>query len=401
MATLSISLGAQEKLERLYSYPNAPGSAESLADTILHWTKQTLARDGFAAQAKIRVMGSDYFLDLDGPPEIAAYSERLPKFLEHGWDALSIIEALQKPTSKPDEPWPDWMNPPTANKPWDPQNTGTWRFFLPLGMAMANQKSLQFFHYPPIRLLDAMRDYLSDPVPVRLIELLMANGVASEQEAWLHSMVMDGAPIAAPDDQGTIYGPKGETVHLLPISHFAEYQKAQVSLLLNTVGKDYTIPIVVYGTPARDTFSQLYGVKLMTNQAATVEIIPGRKTAVLCSGHPYAFYAQVQKNVGSGSIASDKCAAAAPTMIKDLVVARWQMEMGRNPTQDPGQVLQSCNDYWKAPEQQSKVCELVLHQGSLSYPDPNSLSFKFNLSSSDAAIRCFKQSNDPCAGGNA
>ena len=76
------------------------------------------------------------------------------------------------------------------------------RFFLPLGMAMLNQKALLFFHYPPIRLLDTNQDYLNDPVPVRCEELLTANGVAAA-DLPLFNTVMDATPIGAEDDQGS------------------------------------------------------------------------------------------------------------------------------------------------------------------------------------------------------
>ena len=398
MAKFSIPLGPADRLKCLYSYPNKPGSTELLADTILHWCKQTLARDGFAARgayASVRIEGSEYVLDVEGPPEMEKYRERLPQFLQHGWDALAVIKELQDSKWKPDTPWPDWLDPPAENKLWDPRKSGQWRFFLPIGMAMINQKSLQFFHYPPIRLLDTMRDYLNDPVPVRLIELLQANDVASEQEAWLHSTVMDGAPIAAPDDQGTIYNPNNsrEAVHLIPIDRFEIYQRAQVELLLNTspASEEYTVPIVVYGTPARETFGKLYmkGKKVSTTKAETIDtVIPGKKTPVLGSGHPYAFYAQVQAEVGSGSVLPEKWPTAVKTMIKDLVVAGWQaqmsIQMAKNPKVDPNAVLKERQEYWTADKQKETVYALALHQGSLLYPDPKSLEFTFALSLDEA-----------------
>jgi len=405
MATQSISLGTADRLERLYSYPNDPNSTESLADTILYWFNQTLQRDGFAEQgatAAIRVDGDDYFLDIDGPADVAEYGNRLPPFLDHGWEALSIIEELKTETTT----WPEGLEIPTENKVWDPQNTGKWRFFMPFGMAMIRQRTLDFFHYPPIRLLDTMRDYLNDPVPVRLIELLEANGVASEQEAWLYSTVMDGAPIAAPDDQGTQYIPGKPPVHLIPIARFHDYQRAQVNVLLNTsaVSEDFTIPIVVYGSPARAVFEKLYGVKVGVNRAATVETTPGKQTAVLGSGHPYRFFAQAQiddatgAEVGSGRIMPDKCADAVKVMVQDLIVARWQHRMAEDPTQDPHSVLQECTAYWEHPDQAGEICALVQHEGSLLYPDPNSLHFEFRLTMDEARDICSRSDNDPCAG---
>jgi hypothetical protein len=272
-------------------------------------------------------------------------------------------------------------------------------------MAMIRQKTLNFFHYPPIRLLNAMRDYLDDPVPVRLIELMEANGVASEEEAWLFSTVMDGAPIAAPDNQGTQYIPHKPPVHLIPIAHFHAYQRAQVRLLLNTSAKDdnYTVPVVVYGSPAKATFQDLYDVKVGSRKAVTAEIIPGKKTAVLGSGHPYRFYAQAQiddatgADVGSGRIVPDKCAASVKTMVEDLIVVRWQCRMADDPTQDPQTVLEDCTAYWQNPDRAAEVCRLVQHQGSLLYPSKESLKFTFRLTMDQAAEFCSQHGNDPCA----
>jgi hypothetical protein len=404
MATHSVSIGTAERLEKLYSYPNDPTSGESLSETILHWFNQTLQRDGFAAEgatASVRVEGDQYYLDIAGPAEVAEYGKRLPQFLDHGWDALGVVEKLKTETTT----WPEGLAIPTENRVWDPQNTGQWRFFLPLGMAMIRQRTLNFFHYPPIRLLNAMRDYLDDPVPVRLIELMEVNGVTGDAEAWLYSTVMDGAPIAAPDDQGTQYIPHKPPVHLIPIAHFHEYQKAQVNLLLDTsaASEDHTIPIVVFGSPARASFKELYGVKPSSRKAATIEIIPGKKTAVLGSGHPYRFYAQAQiddatgANVGSGRIIPNKCADAVQVMVDDLVVVRWQCQMAQDPTQDPQVVLDQCRQYWESPERAAEVCRLVQHQGSLLYPDPKSLKFTFRLTLDQAADVCSQHGNNPCA----
>ncbi len=397
MEKFSIKLGQDSSLVRLYSYPNKPETSELLTDTILYWFKQTLHRDGFAVQganATVRIEGSDFFLDLQGPPEMKLYEERMQAFLSHGLDALKVIEELKKSTIKPG--WPDWLQPPAEDKLWDPQNTGKWRFFLPYGMSMINLKSLNFFHYPPMRLLDQMRDYLDDPVPFRVIELLEANGVANEQEALLHSTVMDGAPIAAPDNQGTFYypgayNPKIPPVHLLPIDYLHEYQKKMVKLLLNTspCNENYTIPIVVYGAPARRVFSEIYDLGLGKKNfdpldTLSIEIIPEKQTAVIGSGHPYAFYMQVQAEIGSGSIVPYKWDKAVKAMKTDLTIQGWKVKMSKDPTQDPKDVLDACERYWNEDEQKIKVYTLVLHQGSLFYPDPQSLVFTYKLSMEEA-----------------
>ncbi len=403
MTAFSISLGTEERVKLLFSYPNIEDSKESLPGTILHWFNQTLERDGLkaaGATASVRTEGSTYFLDLEGPAKLQGdfqeYGKRLPQFLDNGWEALNTVIPKLKAEGK-------WNPDPT-------EKGDIWRFFLPFGVAMLKQRSLQFFHYPPIRLLNPMRDYLDDPVPKRWEELLAANHISTEQEAWLYETVMDATPIAAPDDQGSKKSKKGDPKWgLMPIQDFSEYQEAQVKLLLNDSPDHpgYTIPIAVYGSHPREIFANLFLNKddLKVNEAATAEIVPGKKTPVLGINHPYRFYAQAQiddKNpkegyVGSGRIVPKNCDGVVKVMKADLAAARWQVLMAHNPARDPQAVIEECEKYWKDPAQHPKVCQLVQHQGSLLYPDPKSLKFTFRLSLRDAAEVCVKNNNDPCA----
>ena len=404
VSTLTLELGSAETLVKLFSYPNKPGGSESLADTILHWINQMLARDGFAgkgATASVQVNGNKYSLVLNGPDEVNDYADRLPTFLKYGEEALNVIETVIK-KGKPEKPWPEWVKPPLKNRLWDPLDRGTWRFFLPLGLAMVRQKAVNFFHYPPMRLLDQMRDYLDDPVPVRLIELMYANGIDTLEEAWLYSTVMDGAPIAAPDDEGTIYYPvkddksqkENPPVHLLPIEKFGDYQKKLTELLLNTssVDKGYTVPIVVYGTPARDTFNSIWKKAGLSDvkRANYVSIVEGKQTPVLSSRHPYAFFAQVQTSVGVGEMKPEMWESGVRAMINDLAAIRWQIQMSKNPKVDPATEWSACLEYWNDLSRLETVYALVLHEGSLFYPDPKSLVFEFRLSLKDVKDRAFE-----------
>ena len=316
---VKINLGNEESVKLAFSYPNIPTKKQSLADTVLHWCEQMLERDGFKAkvvkaeiiiqekdeqievkskeavvgpvnvEAKINLSKSHVYLQLEGDETLAAdfaiYAERLPKLLNIGLKALNdVFPKLDK------------------DGKWDPEDTGKWRFFLPLGLPMVKQKSLQFFHYPPIRLLDPMQDYLQDPVPVRWEELLMANGLITKAQTRFYETVIDATPIAAPDDQGSKV-PKNKDKFkygLIPIEYFTQYQKDLVELLLNDSAFDseFTIPIVIYGKHPREEFETVFlkdtGQKLGINKVAIAEIIPGKKTAVLAANHPYRFYAQGQ-----------------------------------------------------------------------------------------------------------
>ena len=398
-----IFLGDQKLVEQLFSYPNIPHNNESLSNTILHWIHLMLKRDDMLEKefsATVENRGdAQIWLHLRAPysqeQALLEYQRRIPRFLDHGKAALDIIAQLKTEHTT----WPPGLNPPANDDVWDPQSTGKWRFFMPFGMAMLKQKSLNFFHYPPLRLLEGTQDYLNDPVPVRVKELLAANGAESEITQNLFSTVLDGAPIAAPDDQGTQYIPNQPPVHLIPIKYFKDYQLAQIALLLNSsqVNPGFTTPMVVYGSPARAQFEVLFGQKLNSLQTVTIEIQPGLKTHVLGSDHPYAFYAIIQTEVGSGQINAEKCASGVSIMIKDLIVAGWQLRMASDPTQDPAAVVSELTAYWNDSAQAAKVCQLVQHQASLFYPNQDSLQYRFNVSMENATVICSEHTNNPCA----
>ena len=368
---VTIALGSEDRISQLYSFPNSPTCPWTLAETVKHWFDMTLARDGLAkkgARASVSVGNQGVELILNGldsvQDQLRQYVVRLPQFLSNGCDAFTDVI----PRLKADKRW----DPSPSKPPYHP-----WRFFLPHGMAMLNQKALLFFHYPPIRLLDTNQDYLDDPVPVRCEELLTANGVSSG-DLPLFNTVMDAAPIGAEDDQG-LKKAGDPNWGLIPIQDFHDYQKAQVRLLLNASLSNpvYTVPIVVYGAHPLDTFNELYATKLSNNQVALVEIIPGKKTAVMASRHPYVFYGTAQgfDAIGSGKLLHVEDATAQ--MIKDLVVARWLKSMAENPAQDPSAVLEESQKFWNDPTQTAIVTALVNHQGSLKYSDPTTLTFEF------------------------
>ena len=373
---VTIALGSEDRVSQLYSFPNSPTCPWTLAETVKHWFDMTLARDGLAekgARASVSVGNQGVVLTLDGPDAVQdplkQYAVRLPQFLSNGWDALTNVV----PKLKADKRWdPSLDTPKPGEPPYHP-----WRFFLPHGMTMLNQKALLFFHYPPIRLLDTNQDYLDDPVPVRCEELLSANGVA-DSDLPLFNTVMDATPIGAEDDQGSKKA-GDPTWGLIPIQYFHDYQRAQVKLLLNQSSDypDFTVPIVVYGAHPLATFNELYGTKLLNNQVTLVEIVPAKKTAVMASTHPYVFYGMAQgfDAIGSGKMVDVQAATAQ--MIKDLVVARWLISMSENPAQDPSTVLKDCQTYWHDSAQSPTIAALVNHQGSLKYSDPTTLTFEF------------------------
>src|SRR3712207_7238235 len=63
----------------------------------------------------------------------------------------------------------------------------------------------------------------------------------SMEEVHLYEAIVDAVPIGAEDEQGSKWRlAKKENPYLIPIQDFAEYQKAQVELLLNPADRKST-----------------------------------------------------------------------------------------------------------------------------------------------------------------
>ncbi len=387
LLVFTIPLGNALEVAACFSYPNIPGSSESLCDTIMHWVTQSLDRDGLIAQgvsARIETDRWTYTLYLSGSAAVSnqllQYTKVLPQFLTNcGVGILDIGTVVE-------------ANPSI----WDPQNNG-WRPMFPMGLPLINQRSAQLFHYPPMNLLDPSRDYLDDAVPTRWAELLQANGMANMSDIVLMERLIDCAPVAAGDDQGTYISQV-----LTPIDYFKDYQLAQFALMLppSEANPAFTIPLIVCGGPPRAVFSSLFNVTLGVNQALNVSIVPGLTTPVLGANHPYYFYAQAQgfATVGDGKMIAATCPKAQGIMQQDLVAARWQMVMATDPSQDSAAVLADCTSYWNAPAQAATICAMVQHEGTLFYPTGTPAVFTFNTSLAQGALFCEENANNPCAG---
>lgn len=386
LLVFTIPLGNAIELATLFSFPNIPGSSESLSDTILHWLNQSLERDGLIAQGAVASVQTDsvnYTVYLRGPAPVSnallAYTKRVPQFLQNSALALVDMGTILE------------TNPSI----WDPQKNG-WRLMFPMGLPLINQRSAQLFHYPPMNLLNPSRDYLDDAVPTRWAELLQANGMTSMSDIVLMERLIDCAPIAAGDDQGTYISQV-----LTPTDYFKDYQLAQFALMLtpSAANPAYTIPLIVCGGPPRAVFGSLFSVTLGVNQAMGVTIVPGMTTPVLGANHPYYFYAQAQgfDTVGDGTMIAANCPSAGAIMIQDLIAARWQMMMASDPSQNPQTVLAACTAYWNTPPQAPAICALVQHEGTLFYPTGTPAVFTFKTSLAQGASFCQANSNNPCA----
>lgn len=377
MAKRTITLGTVPIVETVFAYKNIPGQDESLEETVRHWLGQTLARDGFD-NATINVTQSDGLckVELDGPSdsENEEYDRRLTGIVAIACKAYNerIVNLIQKRKI--------WCTDNVNRPMWDPMRTNDWRFFMTLGVGLVNHRSLQFFHYPPSRLLNPLRDSMMDPVTLRCRDLLRANGVPVDETKFYETRI-NSTPIAAPDDQGTNSSVAADPVTggLIPIGYFQDFEIQMIQTMIKPHSKvnEYTIPMTAYG---RDPMQQFGGLFLGPDQAMVIEVLPGLKTPVLGSNHPYRFYGAAQTTrvnpkpgqvIGSGQMlpgtaVMDTCRGLQQD---DLAVVRWQVQMAENPALDPWATIRKAKKFWQAPEQQELVDRLIKRHGSLTYDD--------------------------------
>ncbi|MBG0838615.1 hypothetical protein [Ectopseudomonas toyotomiensis] len=323
----TLDLGDSQRVSSLFAYPNNCSVIcyrdWTLEQTVEHYLQQSLTRDGYP-QASVRVTrnGERVYAHFDGTP--ADYGKPLLQLLDAGELAYQGASQLNR-----DGKW-----------------QYNWYFFLPLGMALDNRKSVELLHFPPDYSLTQAQDYLRSSTTDRWAALLSYNGIAPEQTP-AYQTIIDIAPIAAPASAGSalegVYG------------YFTSYQRRMVSEL--SVGSgDTSLPMVAFGAPVRSWITQQYGVNLPVLGLGQIDAAPGQQVSVLGANHPsYIWYAaDPANNKGSEAVAN---AAGIKVMGQDLSAACWQAGMGQQPTADPQQTLNTCTEKWQVTEK-LQTCEL-------------------------------------------
>ncbi|MFI8610514.1 hypothetical protein ACIGFL_19670 [Pseudomonas sp. NPDC077649] len=322
-----LDLGDSARVSRLFAYPNNCSVIcyrdWTLEQTVQHYLEQSLARDGYAdARVTIQRQGERLYADFAGTPK--GYGQPLKQLLDAGDLAYDGANQLNR-----DGKWQ-----------YD------WYFFLPLGMALDNRKSVELLHFPPDYSLTQAQDYLRSSTTDRWAALLVSNGVPATQTP-AYQTIVDIAPIAAPANAGSalqgVYG------------YFNDYQQRMVRELSAGKGGG-SLPMVAFGSPVRDWVKQQYGVQLAVLGLGQIEAAPGQQVSVLGANHPsYIWYAADPANNQGSQAKAD--ATGIRVMGQDLSAACWQAGMGRQPAADPQQTLASCLQKWQVNDQ-LQTCEL-------------------------------------------
>jgi len=301
-------LGTSANLTKLYSYPNS-SNGMSLKETLEHYLNQNLQRDHIpqgSAVVAIRT-GTTYETVIRGnSAAVNSYQSALSSFFTNGNLAVTAEQNIRN------------------NSGW---NDAEWRLFLPHGLAITNQRTVQLLHFPPDYSLTE-QDYLNSSTSRRWEELLTLNNVP-EEELTFYEAILDIAPIAAPASEGSSLD--------ATYSYFESYVLGMLSLLTKASTSN-AIPIVAYGGPVRNWLSNHYNLQgFGVNSVAEIEIVTGVNAAVIGANHPsYIWYATENGRPYTFDI-----------MEQDLISACWQQSMGSNPQQNANTVMSGCTTTWQ------------------------------------------------------
>lgn len=324
-----VDLGDSQRVTRLFAYPNNCNVIcyrdWTLEQTVEHYLDQSLQRDGYPkASAEVKREGGRIHAYFKGDNVPADYGKPLEQLLDAGdlaYDGASRLNSDGK-----------WQY--------------NWYFFLPLGMALENRKSVELLHFPPDYSLTQAQDYLRSSTTDRWAALLTYNGIPATQTP-AYQTIVDIAPIAAPASAGSTL----EGVY----DYFNSYQQRMVSEL--SAGKGgASLPMVAFGSPVRSWIKQQYGVTLPVLGLGQITAAPGQSVAVLGANHPsYIWYAADPANNGGSQAKAD--ATGIKVMGQDLSAACWQAGMGQQPSANAQQTLDGCTQKWQVTDQ-LQTCEL-------------------------------------------
>lgn len=322
--SIDIPLGYYRDIEGLFRFGD---DSPRLEDVITFVFSQTLQRDCFFgswAQA-YRNGNGEYRLKITSPQDdVSAYGTLIPRYISAGQQALASYYG---------------NIPCSARKGWE--------FLLPFGLAMANVKSIQLLHFPPLETF-TYKDYLYSPTNRRWECLLAQNGFDGAHNTGVERIV-DVAPIAAPGGAGSELSDYNEA--------FIPYAKAQLRNFLRPLEQTcnrLTQPMVAYGEPVHHWLEQAFGLQ---QTPATLDIIripvldgndgqPAPTTWVLCANHPSEYLYDTDLPLSDAFKPNGEYPPPISVMCQDLVAAGWQAHMANHPDDDPHRVLADLEERW-------------------------------------------------------
>ncbi|MFL1405322.1 alkaline phosphatase family protein [Marinobacter sp. M1N3S26] len=323
-SSIDIGLGYYQDIEGLFRFGD---DSPYLEDAITFVFSQTLQRDryfGSWAQA-YRNGNGEYRLKVTSPcDDVSPYETLIPQYVAAGKQALTSYY---------------------GKIPY--QARAGWEFLLPFGLAMANVRSVQLLHFPPLETF-TYKDYLYSPTNRRWECLLAQNGFDGAGNTSVERIV-DVAPIAAPGGAGSELSDYNQD--------FIPYTLAQLRNFLTPLaetGHELTQPMVAYGEPVHDWLRQAFD---LSKTPGTLDIVqlsilegnhgqPAAKTWVLCANHPSEYLYDTNLPLSDAFKPNGDYPPPIHVMCQDLIAAGWQAHMADHPDDNPHRVLAALEEQW-------------------------------------------------------
>lgn len=344
---VTYTLGSLDDLQRIYPDPSwLPEQykqyyTSDIYSTIELYTTISLNNDGIK-DAKVTVQIAKNSKDVNvsisaSDPSVKDYKYMHPRFIQNYKQALKGVNFCKSLGTS------CWNNAGI-------QKNEPWAFFPQFGLPLVNQKSILLLNYPPYTAL-TKKSYLKTFTINRWSRVARAVG---NPNPTLFETIVDTRPIAAsgsgvsdslPDPEKYFNDKTG--------THGGYYINPQLSLMLDPPGntsKTHTLPLVVLGGPAREFWSNMVGIKDTLLATGTFQV-PGSKkiTPYILGNHPDVTTYQTCKS--PQELIHDEQI--------DLQVLSWQLEMSKDPSQDPSEVLNTVHKKWVtdlSTEDKTKIC---------------------------------------------
>jgi len=249
---------------------------QDLATTIKNFTQQSMDRGGLGMKVKSVTLYDDKpLLVISGSDGklLNDFAVMHQTFMDanHAVQGLDGVNNCKKVV--------------TPTKCWDPYpGDYPWAFYLPFGMAMLNQKAVNYLNFPPSdSLVDA--DYLANFTMRRWNQVLAGVGIT---DPALYNTIVDARPIAAPGSGQADYLPD-VTTYFNATGNY--YDTPMLTLLTDpptNTNANNTLPVIILGTPAREAWAKIVNKSSVGILDVGTNTLPGatKTTKWVASNHP-------------------------------------------------------------------------------------------------------------------
>jgi hypothetical protein len=318
--SIDIPLGTASDVADLLSWDSSSGT--SLTDWVAHGFNQTFVRDLYEGSwAEVYADGEQLRIKITSPRnDVSPYERSVPAFLDAGRIALGLYKANEASIARE-----------------------KLFYYLPVGMSLAQNKSVQLLHYPPYE-ARTFFDYLYSPTNRRCESLWGFNGFDTTRNTLLERIV-DVVPLAGP-------GGNAEGIAKFE-STFVPYAKAMLAAVLDDSRKR-TQPVVAYGGPMLQWLQEAFGSQIHGKPGVLsllmLNITGKAETPLLCANHPslFLYFDKEPKEW------------ATTVMRQDLIAFGWQARMSEDWHADPARVLSEVTAYWD--RNKRKLARIVAEQ---------------------------------------